>query len=143
MVRRCRLIVSPPVRRGRLGIALLLDPGAHVGEGELQVFAEAMRSRAESAGAPVVDGRDGHTQVRGDFAHVEQGLQTPAVLRGGGFAVHAEQVRALPRENRRQSARSVAYRNETAPKGRGEAIVMHTRSSYQQCGASTYISQRS
>src|SRR5690606_32965347 len=63
MVRRGRLIVSPPVEWGVLSaVALLLDPDTYVGDGELQLFAEAVRGRAEAAGAPVVDRRNGDAQ---------------------------------------------------------------------------------
>jgi len=90
IVRRCRLIASPPVRGKR--VALLLDPDPHVGDGELQVLAESERAWAEAAGSPVVDRRDGHTQVGGELADVEQGLQPPRVL-CDAFGIHDGQVR--------------------------------------------------
>src|SRR5690606_17714775 len=96
MVRRGRLIASPPVERGSLcAVALLLDPDTYVGDGELQVLAEAVRGRAEAACAPVVDRRDGDAQIRGQIADIDQGLQAP---RGGlCFGVHDEQVHGAHR----------------------------------------------
>ena len=81
--------------RKQSAVALLLDPGTYVGDRELQVFAEAVRGRAEATGAPVVDRRDRDAQIRGQLADIDQGLQTP---RGGlCFGVHDEQVHGAHR----------------------------------------------
>lgn len=91
-----RLIVSPPLEWGSQSIvALLFDSDTHVGDGELQVFSEAVRGRAEAAGAPVVDRRDGDAQIRGQLADIDQGLQVP---RGGlRFGVHDGQMHGTHR----------------------------------------------
>lgn len=68
-------MTSRPLAGRRLGISLLLDPRPHVGERELEVLAETMGTRAGSASAPVVDGRDRQAQIGGQFVHVDQRLQ--------------------------------------------------------------------
>ncbi len=75
---------------------MLFDPDAHIGDGEFQVLAEAVRAGAEVAGAPVVNRRDGHAHVGGELADVEQRLQAPGATRRVMFGVHTEQVRSAP-----------------------------------------------
>ena len=57
---------------------------------------EAIRPRTEATGAPVVDRGDGHPQVRGELADVEQRFQAPGVAGRAVFGVHIEQVRPAP-----------------------------------------------
>lgn len=57
-----------------------------------ELIPEAIRTRAEAAGAPVVDRRNGHAQVGGEFADVEQGLQAPGIVCGAVFGAHVEQI---------------------------------------------------
>lgn len=101
-----------------------LDPDAHVGDGELQVLAEAVRTRPEAAGAPVVDRRDGHAQIGGELADVEQGLQTPGVL-CDAFGVHAEQVRRREPGTTTTNARLPERSGqERPPRGQKDGNVM-------------------
>lgn len=79
------------------GLIGVENPVPHVGDGELQVYAEAVRGRAEAAGAPVVDRRDGDAQIRGQLADIDQGLQAPRVVCGCMKGVHVGQVVSLLR----------------------------------------------
>lgn len=72
---------------------LFFDPDAHIGDGELQVLAEAIRAGSEAAGSPVVDRRHRHAEMGSQFADVEQGLQAPGVVCRGVFGAHVEQAR--------------------------------------------------
>lgn len=83
--------------RNEGGLISVENPVPHVGDSELQVFAEAVRGRAEAAGAPVVNSRDGDAQIRGQLADINQGLQAPRVVCGCMKGVHAGQVVSLRR----------------------------------------------
>lgn len=95
MVRRGRDMRSPPLER-RLGFALLPHPLARVGDGELQVLAEVVGARAQPAGAPVVDGRDGDAKVLRQLGDVDHGLEAEGQVLGGVVGFHAQQVPVAP-----------------------------------------------
>ena len=76
IIKRGRDISSPPIGGTRLyrRFALLGHPGPHVGDGELEVFAEPVCGRAFAVHAPVVDGRDRYAQVVRQLGDIYQGL---------------------------------------------------------------------
>jgi hypothetical protein len=58
-----------------VGVALRFDPLGHVRDSELEVFAEAVRTGADAARAPVGNRRDRHAQVGRQFSDIEQRRQ--------------------------------------------------------------------
>ncbi len=79
---RGRDISSLPIAgtsRGRF--ALLRDPGLDIRDSELQVTTHADRTRAMTAGAPLVDRLDRHTEVVGELLGAQQRLQRRQVVR--------------------------------------------------------------
>lgn len=128
MIRRCRLIESPPRWKGRrFEFALLLDPDPHVGERVLQMLAEAIRARSQAAGAPVVDRGDGNAQVVGRTRRRRAAAPGPGVARRAVFGVHTEEVRRAPTHESGQPARRDGYRNAAARESRKGVKVMGFR----------------
>ena len=98
---RGRDISSLPIAgTSRRRFALLRDPGLDIRDSELQVTTHADRTRAMTAGAPLVDRLDRHTEVVGELLGAQQRLQRRQVVRQG---VHVDQVCARARSTRSRS----------------------------------------
>lgn len=103
---------------------MLFDPDAHIGDGELQVLAEAIRAGSEAAGSPVVDRRHRHAEMGSQFADVEQGSR-PQGLSVVECSVLMSSRRGAPtRDDRRQPARSPTCRGTAAGVGRRKVKKM-------------------
>ena len=58
-------------------LALLGNPGPHVGDGKLQVLAEPVCRRSRAVDAPALNRRDRNPKAGGQLADVHHGPQSP------------------------------------------------------------------
>ena len=137
IVRRRRLIASPPRELGRCRpggwcrVALGLDPLGHIRNGELEVLAETIGARADTARAPVVDRRDGHAEVGRQLADIEQRRQVWRWDRKRCWSGHADQVRSAAPGNQKHPQTTTSYRAQRAKK-RSPAEVFDDRIKFHQ-----------
>jgi len=94
----------------RRRVALRFDPLGHVGDGELQVLAEAICAGTDAARAPVVDRRDGHAKIFRQLADIEQWRQVGRRQRKRAWAGHTDQVRDVLPGHRNHPQATLANR---------------------------------